>query len=280
MLPSLPVKKSVLRQLGIADNELPQGIARLKHNLVLSSSLTPSQNICTNSGLSFRNLGGGSLVEEQLAFQRRLYDTIAESPPIERYGPDCDKDCYASQKKIFKSMSYFDQIAIVCLASGVRACQAPDCLQHREKLERVVPMCDSWPGLRKWVLSIISCLLSAYRNAPASWSIPEDRPDETSKDGLTLDIGRHTTDEFIIRCVNHLTACIRLTIITAPGATEGFGRDPVGMSGSETRKGTGNESGSIDGPWPDQNIHSIEWASVSSKLVSATVFKALPSLYT
>ena len=53
MLPSLPVKNSVLRQLGIADNELPHELARLKHNLLLPPH-TPSQgsNACANSNFS------------------------------------------------------------------------------------------------------------------------------------------------------------------------------------------------------------------------------------
>ena len=91
ILPSLPVKVSVLRQLGIADNGLPNGLARLKHNLLLSSSHTPSQesNICTNSGLSETQTG---TIEE---IQRRLKHIIEESPT----DPDVD---FAYINKVLK----------------------------------------------------------------------------------------------------------------------------------------------------------------------------------
>ena len=149
ILPSLPVTNSVLRQLGIADYELPRGFARLKHNLLLSPSHIPWQesNICPNSGLSGPSTLG---IEPLLEY---LYDTIR--------GPDAE-----SKKKTFNSMYYLDQIAIVCLAAGLHACESPDCLHYRRKLERLVPVCHSWPGLRDWVLCITSCSLRAMGEMP------------------------------------------------------------------------------------------------------------------
>ena len=156
--PSLPVKVSVLRQLGIADNELPHGLVRLKHNLLLSPSHTPSQesNICTNSGLSETQTG---TIEE---IQRRLKHIIEESPT----DPDVD---FAYINKVLKLASYLDQIALVCLAAGFRECRAPDCLQYRRKLESVVPVCHSWPGLRDWVLCSIHIMFNAQFKRHAAW---------------------------------------------------------------------------------------------------------------
>ena len=157
MLPSLPVKNSVLRRLGIADDDLPHGLARLKQNMLLPPHTPSSQgsNTCANSNFSVRVRGGLSLPNLILTeptwpssktVWRHLKDTIAESPSRPDPG------------ETFKSLSYLDQIALVCLAAGCHDCRAPDCLQYRSKLERVVPVCRSWPGLRDWVLCITSCV--------------------------------------------------------------------------------------------------------------------------
>ena len=277
ILPSLPVKDSVLHQLHITDKKLPRGLACLKHTLLRSPSHTSSQesNTCTNSGLSSRPLDGYRWrSHSRLALQERLYDTIAESP-IVHHGPKGDKDCYASQKKIFKSMSYLDQIAIVCLASGVHACQAPDCLQYREKLEELVPLCDSWLGLRDWVLCIVSCSLRTIRDRSKTHRIVNGRryrivegdkipPDEASQNGLAACDDGFETPEILARCRAHLATCILLTRTTAPSTRFGF--DIVEWLGLETREGTSDKSGSIDGSRPGQNIYSVEWMeSVSSR---------------
>ena len=80
MLPSLPVKKSVLHQLGIADDELPHGLACLKHNLLLSPSHTPSQesNVCTNSSLSGSFSGWVRHLQNRLG---RRYQADSFIPP-------------------------------------------------------------------------------------------------------------------------------------------------------------------------------------------------------
>ena len=259
ILPSLPVKKSVLRQLDITDNEMPHGLVRLKHNLLLSPSDTWSQesNICTNPDSCYAVVWG----QEHSELWKRLYAIIAESPIVRR-GPDRDEDYYARKMKIFKSMSYLDQIAFVCLASGLRACQAPDCLQYRRKMERVVPVCHSWPGLRDWVLCIISCSLRAEGDMCNSSEPTED--DRTIEDGLT-NIYHDNHPDLFRRCWAHLTTCMLLTMSTIPEITRKLGWDSVAMSESETREGTGNESGSIDGPRPGQHIYSVEWMSVSSR---------------
>ena len=182
ILPSLPVKNSVLRQLNIADNALPHGVAHLKHKLLLSPFHTGSQesNICANSDFSGPRK---SLDHWVLEFRQRLEGTIAKSSdPIET----------------FKSLSYLDQIAFVCLAAGWRDCRAPNCLQYQSKLERVVPECDSWPGLRDFVLCITSCSLSAA-----------DKGRNETKSGL--DDG-WVDDNLLWRFRNHITACIVLTL--------------------------------------------------------------------
>ena len=209
MLPSLPVKNSVLRQLGITD-DVPHGLARLKHNLLIPPSHTPSQerNICANSalrGLATErrryqwqppNRNGAQI------FRERLKNTIAKSPsrsdPIDT----------------FRSLHYLDQIALACLAAGCRDCRAPDCLQYRRKLESVVPVCRSWPGLRDWVLCITSCSLRTARDINLSQNHTQDRSqdlgDEMSKDGLSPEWDSWDI-ELLQRFRNHLTACIVLT---------------------------------------------------------------------
>ena len=249
ILPSPPVKKSVLRQLGI--NELPHGLAHLKHNLLLSPSHTPSQgsNICTNIGLSWTSDGMLKLLE-------RVYDTIAESGP----DPDIDNE---SKKKTFKSMYYLDQIAIVCLAAGLRACQAPDCLHYRRKLERVVPVCHSWPGLRDWVLCIKSCSLRA--KGETLFVLGEKSKQDLlalkeyeSRYGL---VNRNDTLCGIIdRLIVHLHALILLT------APPGVGVDWDWTLGDILEPETlEDESGSIGGPRPDQTVYSDVKLFVSSK---------------
>ena len=191
MLPSLPVKNSVLRRLGIADHELPYGLRRLKDNLLIPPSHTPSQesNICPNSDSDvhvklprsprykpsdhYRDHYGGDWFKEWLKI------TIAKSPrhpdPIET----------------FKSLNYLDQIALACLATSCHDCQAPDCLQYRRKLEGIVPVCRSWPGLRDLVLCITSCSLRRARDINLPRHHPRDRSqslgDEKSKHGLSVE---------------------------------------------------------------------------------------------
>ena len=314
ILPSLPVKNSVLRQLGIADSELPHGLVRLKQNLLLSPSHTPSQesNICANSGSS--GSGGEDLSElgedisefgediselsddedipevrligeledisepsddegisefsddedlleltddkHILELNDRLDDIIAE-PPIASRGPDPDID-YKSKNETFKSMSYLDQIAFVCLAGGLHDCQAPDCLQYREKLEGVVPVCHSWPGLRKWVLCITSCTLRTMRDANTELML--DNAND-SKDGL---FACHLSEsELPRRLRTHLTACIMLT--TDPRTTANLCWDEKFiMLESVTIANTAHESGSIGDPKPDQTVD-CSMISVSSR---------------
>ena len=214
--PSLPVTNSVFHQLGILESHLPLAIIKLADNLLLFPSPERS-NICTNSGLSdksrFRRLvawdqtndigtpPAGKFWDEgaqRLALHKRLNKTIAKG----RSGPDGDKDYHKSREEMLKSMPYLNQIAIVCLASGLLACQSPDCLQYRTKLERVVPVCDSWPGLRDWVLSIMSCSLRAMKDRYGS---------KDSKYGF--DSGSRGWDTpVLLRCLVHMTTCIRLTM--------------------------------------------------------------------
>ena len=236
ILPSLPVANSVLRQLGISDYELPRRLARLKHNLLLSPSHTPwkESNICPNSGLSGPSTLG---IEPLLEY---LYDTIR--------GPDAE-----SKKKTFNSMYYLDQIAIVCLAAGLRACQSPGCLHYRRKLERLVPVCHSWPGLRDWVLCITSCSLRAMGEMP-------ENGNEILKPSFSHDNG---TDRSLLifnfqlygllhRLKAHLAAII---VLTAP-PTEPAVDIGLPLLEPETLKETVHESGSIGGPRPDQTIYS------------------------
>ena len=194
--PSLPVRKSVLNQLGIADNELPHGLARLKHNLLLPPH-TSSQgsNTCTNSNLRGRvtTYPGGEKYKDSkpLPVWGRLKDTLAESPDPEN---------------TFKSLSYLDQIALVCLAAGCRDCRAPDCLQYRSKLERVVPVCPSWPGLRDWILCITSCVLRIKDGEMNfQWLFP--KPEENWY-LICFDL---RIEDLCPRFRNHITACIFLT---------------------------------------------------------------------
>ena len=300
ILPSLPVKESVLHKLGrgIASNELSHELAHLKHNLVFSS-VTSSQdnhNTCKNSGLAVVKHFDPKLPE----LWERLYDTITKRPKV-RLVPKRDEDHYASKMEIFKSMFYLDQIAFVCLASGVRACGATDCLRYRRKMKKVVPVCHSWPGLQDWVLCIISCSLRAMRDmesllikvVPGSEDLESivkqlvmeledknqsDNPvnkrrvtllnnqlqtllkDKASEAGLHG--GYDRSPELFHRCWAHVTACIALTMTTNPVAAHCLG---WGSEGSGTREGTGNKSASIDGPRPGQNIYSVEWMSVSSR---------------
>ena len=212
MLPSLPVRNSVLRQLGIEDYELPNGLARLKHNLLIPPSHTPSQesNTCANSDFSVRVRSNSTRASRNVTslhaaprFRECLKHTIAESPshpdPIET----------------FKSLHYLDQIALACLAAGCRDCQAPDCLQYRRKLESIVPVCRSWPGLWNWVLCITSCSLRTARDINLSQYHTQDRPqdlgDEKSKKGLSAAWQDWDEEDLLPRFRNHITACLVLT---------------------------------------------------------------------
>ena len=270
--PPFPVKNSVLRQLGIAENELPHGLARLKYNLLLSPLQPPSQesNVCTNSVLfSIHDVWTRQL-------QKSLYDTIAESSIAHR-GPDPDIEDFDSKKKTFQSMSYLDQIAIVCLASGLYACQAPDCLQYRRKLERVVPVCHSWPGLRDWVLCITSCSLRTISEIQ-SW---DTRFEPGNGNALVLKEGRGCNYGLGVcrrlsstgppeRCWIHLTACILLTAPLEAVSDRDWQAcnltrdwDPTEISESGILEETAYEGGSIGGPRPDQTIYFFERTPVS-----------------
>ena len=240
ILSPLPVKNSVLHQLSIADNELPHGLARLKHNLLLSPSHTLSQesNICSNSGSIEQPI---DLMKSLL---ERVYDTMAES------GPDPDMN-YESKKKTFKSMSYLDQIALVCLAAGVYVCQAPDCLQYRRKLERVVPVCQSWPGLRDWVLCITSCSLRTigenwvnrgYGNRELKQNPLAEMEDESK---LGLVVCNQVWLVLLQRLKAHLGAFVLLT--APPGASYTWTWILRDILERETPEETADESGSIGG---------------------------------
>ena len=249
MLPPLPVKNSVLRQLGIAD-DVPHGLARLKYNLLIPPSHTPSQerNICANS--AFRGLATerrryqwqSRNIWAAPRFLERLKDTIAESPshhdPIDT----------------FRSLHYLDQIALACLTAGCRDCRAPDCLQYRRKLGIVVPVCRSWPGLRDWLLCITSCSLRTARDINLSQNHTQDRSqdfgDEKSKDGLSLQWDDWNIDQDLLpRFRNHLTACI---VLTQKAQILGDW-DITGTLGKMDNRVVADEnelSGLIGRPWP------------------------------
>ena len=166
MLPSLPVRDFVLRGLGIADNELPDGLARLKNNLLFSPSDRRFQesNLCPNATLgSFIN----KRVRVTTGFPEGLEDTIAKE---KFHGQDfINAGCHHKDyERILIALSYLDQIAIVCIAAGLYACRAPSCLQYRGVLNQTVPQCRSWPGLRDWVLVFISCLLCSMGDKAVS----------------------------------------------------------------------------------------------------------------
>ena len=234
MLPSLPVKNSVLRQLGIADNELPHELARLKHNLLLPPH-TPSQgsNACANSNfsvdVSLYVPGRTWTSPDSKPVWERLKDTVAESSSR----PD--------PEKTFKSLSYLDQIALVCLAAGCRDCRAPDCLQYRSKLGRVVPVCRSWPGLRDWVLCITSCVLRTARDI-ALW---QNRP-QNHMDVWSSAIWDPGTEDLLPRCRNHMNVCIFLTsrhnmwdmTERAPEVDNPVGTDESGLIGHQRSTST------------------------------------------
>ena len=261
--PPLPVQISVLRQLGIADNEWPHGLARLKHNLLCFPSHKPSQesNICANSHL--KGPREPTLNQELIYFWIRLKLTVAEIPSDPNY---CET---------FRSQSYLDQIALVCLATGWHDCQAPDCLQYREKLEKVVPVCHSWPGLRKWVLCITTCSLRTIRDINRSRTkvtprieneeskveqLPiEPEEVEESDDGLCW----YYEDQLLSCFRTHLTACIALT--WDPEAVPSDDWD-IGGRAKEADKllETGDEGGSIGGPRSEPP----EGRDVSSKMLS------------
>ena len=231
MLPSLPVKNSVLRQLGITNDELPQGLRRLKDNLLIPPSHTPSQesNICANSGFNVHvNLSTSpSNNYSSYWFGKWLELTIAKSPshpyPVET----------------FRSLNYLDQIALACLATGCHDCQVPDCLQYRRKLESIVPVCRSWPGLRDWVLCITSCSLRRVRDTDLR---SLGLGDEKSKNGLSGDWNRWDKD-LLPRFRTFIAAFIVLTHKNqihgnwdiagrVLGADHLVGTDESGVSGS------------------------------------------------
>ena len=210
MLPSLPVKNSVLHQLGIEDCELPHGLARLKQNLLIPPSHTRSQesNICSNSGSS-DGVGTKSALARfyrtraAISLRLGLGDIIAKNP-----------SCSDPIEETFKSLSYLDQIALTCLAADCVDCRAPDCLQYRRKLESVVPVCRSWPGLRDWVLCITSCSLRKARDINLSGDHAPDRlqdlGDEKSKNGLSVEWA-YWDEDLLSRFRIHIAALLVLT---------------------------------------------------------------------
>ena len=187
--PSLPIETTVLRQLGIADPELPHGRASLKHNLLFflpQSQTSQETNICANSDFSGYI---GRIHYDNAEFRKRLENSIAKS------------SSHPDPEETFKSVSYLDQIALICLAAEWRDCRAPDCLQYRDKLRKVVPVCHSWPGLRNWVLCTTSCSLRTRRDNHSRIE------DEATHSGL-LD---HALDNLLLRFRNHINACILST---------------------------------------------------------------------
>ena len=262
----------MLHQLHIADKKLPYGVACLKHTLLFSpSDPTPQEsNVCTNSRLS----GSGDYFRALPELRKRLYDTIADSPMAPRR-PNPDIDDYEWMTEHFKSMSYLDQIALICLAAGLRECRAAVCLEYQEKLQKVVPVCHSWPGLRDWVLCIISCSLHTIRDIKSSSAqvVPGNGKDGSKQDSVApmedesksgLSICRALSDhELLKRCWAHLTACIMLT--TPPEAKLDRSWDLTGMPDAEILDKPANGGGSIGGPRPDQEIYSFDWTTVSSR---------------
>ena len=99
-------------------------------------------------------------------------------------------------------MSYLDQIALICLAAEWRDCRAPDCLQYRVKLRKVVPVCHSWPGLRNWVLCTTSCSLRTRRDSRSSFG-----GDEATHNGIRF----MELNNLLLRFRNHINACILST---------------------------------------------------------------------
>ena len=144
-----------------------------------------------------------------------MKDTIAESPSRPDPG------------ETFKSLSYLDQIALVCLAAGCHDCRAPDCLQYRSKLERVVPVCRSWPGLRDWVLCITSCVsrtasdIDIWRKFPPN--IMYVRFSNSWDDRI---------EDLLPRFRNHITACFALAVAERTLEVDNLvGTDKSGLTG-------------------------------------------------
>ena len=190
LLAPLRVRDSVLRQLGIADND---GLARLKHSLLLPHTPSQGRESCANSNFNdrVRDLSPPDPTWIHLnstSVRESLKDTIAES---------------SDPEKTFKSLSYLDQIALVCLAAGFRECQASDCLQYREKLKSVVPECHSWPGLRDWALCITSCASRTARDI--------NREPNLLKGGGPWQSWRYSVEDLIPRFRNYIYACLSLT---------------------------------------------------------------------
>ena len=199
-------------------------------------------------------------------------------------------------------MSYLDQIALVCLAAGLRACRAPDCLHYREKLERVVPVCGSWPGLRDWVLCITSCSLRAIRdiNQPQTKVAPDNGNEESKVEHLRIELEDKNKSDVPInkyKCPEklqdslvpkedeeskhglavcrpllhvgllsylrvHLTACI--VLITPPNSIRAVGWGGIGRPELKTLEETADKSDSIGGPRLDQTIYFLEKIDVVS----------------
>ena len=256
----LSVKDSVLRQLCIADDELPKGLARLKHNLLLFPSHTPSQesNFCANSDFSVRARGGSprdsyspAPAYDEERFWGCVQDTIEQSPSL----PDTIQT--------FKSLDYLDQIALACLAAGFHDCRAPDCLYYRGILENIVPVCRSWPGLRNWVLCITSCSLRVMRDKSVvvlhnAGDLDLSRRlrsqgvgDELSKNGLSHN-WCEMREDLLARFRLHLFSCILLTYSGVAFDIGGTVLEADNLSGIDDS----GLSGSIGRPWLPEDASS------------------------
>ena len=180
-------------------------------------------------------------------------------------------DPHDRTKSTLLSMSYLDQIAAVCLAAGVRACEAPKCLLYRSELKEVVPKCPSWEGLWDWVLCITSCSLRAIGETNSEPSKITEEPTLTpqekskSKRGL-LACRKSGRSGLPYRLWTHLTVCILLT--SPPGDDSELDWSIAIREYEYFLEGTTNENGSIGGPRPDQKIYALENIFVSSRRCS------------
>lgn len=185
----LPVIDSVLSRLCIADDELPRGLACLKHKLLFPPPPSQGSDTCANSNFSVRVRDPSSkptwVQPNSTPVWRRLRDTI----------PD--------PEKTMKSLSYLDQIALVCLAAGFYDCQASDCLKYQTELESIVPECHGWPGLRKWALCITSCVSRTVRDM--------DQAPNLSRVGRPRNYWRYSVEDLVPNFTNYIYACISLT---------------------------------------------------------------------
>ncbi|KAI5783939.1 hypothetical protein DFH27DRAFT_275320 [Peziza echinospora] len=143
--PTLAFSDEILHQLGYTQPS-DRVKVRLRENLLWNPSDTTSRisNLCANATLDGCKHGG----------------TTPRSSPTEEARQRLERS-FAGGAGEFWSLSYMDQVALVCLSSGIRACFATDCTKYRERLESAVPPCESWPGLRAWLVCAASCALRA-----------------------------------------------------------------------------------------------------------------------